>query len=71
MEKTLELTIRVEKDGTFGIESYETESGEHYTLGEFNVKDPQSASEAEKKIAGEVLSWVGLWHDLMSDGGDD
>ena len=65
MQKTLELTIRINEDD-FELDVYEPESGEIAQM-----QHPLSTDEHpefDQAIGNEIYSWISLWADEVADG---
>lgn len=58
MQRTLELTIRINED-SFEVDVYEPESGEIVQMQ--HPYSPDEHPEFDKAIGDEIYSWVSLW----------
>lgn len=58
MQRTLELTIRINED-SFEVDAYEPESGEIVQMQ--HPYSPDEHPEFDKAIGDEIYSWVSLW----------
>jgi len=58
MQRTLELTIRINED-SFEADVYEPESGEIVQMQ--HPYSPDEHPEFDKAIGDEIYSWVSLW----------
>ncbi len=66
MERTIEFSIEVNKDGNFSVRSHENESGSHYLVYDGNIYDVND-DEFTTKVGIEILSWIECWLDELED----